>query len=218
VSGVPKSFDVEIYYVRESDDDEPNWCQDESMPDYRSYKIGCTEKITSENHKCISPGIDNSYDLAISLDEHCCDGDDVLFSTGSDFNKTHYVLAGPNKSCDTDIILPADNGIPIGYSQEKIEETMEEVISYYEKFLIKLNPIYKGEVFYNFDTEVEDGTMSHRERNRFHFEYGDSNKSSLYIIGESYFPDEPTALGIGLNNSSPVCERVKYMLYFKRNY
>jgi pimeloyl-ACP methyl ester carboxylesterase len=46
--------------------------------------------------------------------------------------------------------------------------------------------------------------MSDRERKRFHGEYGDSNKSSLYFIGESYFPDKPTALGIGFITRLPV--------------
>ena len=67
-----KTMIVDIYTLRESDDDVINYC--ESDP---SKKVNCIDDIDAEDHKCILPGADGTLDryLATGFDQFWTDKD-----------------------------------------------------------------------------------------------------------------------------------------------
>ena len=198
VSTTPIQLDLEVYYIRESDDDEAGWCQDNSKPNYRKLMTDCMREITDKEHVCISPGLDGSLDLSTLFGSRHLKGDDEM-GLLSTYPTVKYVKAGNNLTCDSDLVTNPNQGNTISYTQTEIESAIAEVNQFYSKYLINFNPIYKGVKAWNYDTYQDDEKLSSREGFEFIERYGNTSIPSLYFLAGKRFkpPIKDDVRGIG---------------------
>ncbi len=183
---------VEVYILNESDDDKPNWCQNSSIPDNRKLKLDCMTAIDPA-HKCFLVGDDGSYDLLYNL-EDIMHKDDKLNSA------RNAIIAGDDR-CDGNP-LASNIHSTTGFNESQFMAAASSTVSFYEKYGVYLNFIWKGDLPFNYDLKDDDKVLSQSEQRAivYNSPYFDQSISKILLVPAILDQRDiynPTLLGLG---------------------
>jgi hypothetical protein len=164
----PKTLDVNIYTLAETDDDIANYCinKDGDNIPYEngdvdgSLKPDCKTKIDSKDWECVLPGPDGSLDLFNNLkswrrkDNNASLDFDTLQGP-ENLNHLRKVYAGNDKFCNVRP-LPNDTADYEDVSS-KIIQISQNLNSIYNKVGVTINLNYLGVKYFNFDSSNDNG-------------------------------------------------------------
>lgn len=174
-----KNYNLDIYALREVDDDLPNYCHDKdgngtSFESNADFNIGlmpnCIDPITSTEHICIDPGEDGSVDLSLDLSSYLRGKNEIVEipANGKVKVKQNSVKAGVDRECDTRPYRSGFDGpfkfgeyqIDDAYSlnQSEVLERIEVINNFYEKFGVRFIPRWHN-MNRNFDFLIDDNIL-----------------------------------------------------------
>ena len=176
-----KNYSLDIYTLREVDDDLPNYCHDKdgngtSFESNADFDIGlmpnCMDPIPSTEHICIDPGEDGSVDLSLDISSYLRGKNEIVEipANGKVKVKQNSVKAGVDKKCDTRPYRSGFDG-PFKFSEYQIDdayslnqsevlERIESVNLFYNRIGVNFIPNWNT-MQVNFDFEIDDNEMSY---------------------------------------------------------